>query len=1023
MESLFFVVWRRMNLLIFMSLLLIPSILRAEPTPVGPFSFGGGINLQSDVTNIRDDQSPDMCNCISNLDGSASKRYGSELFVEQPRSSYSVTALYRAHASTGSYSRTITLAVIGDQIVYSTSDANSVWITLSSSIHPNQNWSFTTINNNVVMTGDGLVDPIYKFNIINSSFTNLVEYDGSTNTLNLRAKYVAQKSNYLLLINVLDLSNGTTYYPSRIHYSLLNSPLAFSSTTFNNAISSYIWNRYVEIKSNDGEEITGAKVIFDRVIVGKNSSLHEFSFSVLNPGTGGDQTISELVSGFGVKAPRSFVNTGQFLISAAQDGIRKYDGGRRSRLTVAEESRIISYDIKPLIDRLIKGGTYEKMVGHYYKKRELYLLSYEDPEKFPKGVNNSVIAYDLRLDQWYPICGWQVASWESFDEAKGDGQLIYGESIGGRVHKADLETQSDDSPKNFVVDTMDLNSLWSGARINRDIINVIEGTGSIRMWINGSVTESSMTRVGILPMGEWYDKSKITKDDLLSFQIFTTSIGNITNLRVDLEVDDEVRNAFDTNFTSVTISSAGLNASNNQWTTVEIKLSSFPIRPDWTDLDVENVPFADTLTFYGLRFVVNGINISSISIDNVRIVQEKDRNPVNFYRFTKLWNFGSMAPKKHGELLLTMERAADSSLSIDIYNDFSKKVLTKEFSRDIPREIIVFGYVSTASIAILDDIDYSVKQSTTFDENDYLPLNGVANKDFIFFSDRTNNRLVKMDRDPFGVILATFGSLGSGTTNFNTTHQIDINENGEIYLIDMSNQRVKVHSQNDLRFLRMNGSLGKSVTSYHQPTGIASDLENIFVSDEGNYRYKKISISTLGVVLVKDVDQNTIGDTSLELDEKELFGAYNKTSEQDAFSQDVILENRYKGNMDVINRIRITPKDTVALSTYALQGDIALRGRYVFIPFTDDSLASNPRYYIQKRLKKGFGIVNQISPTREIFSILGDSYAYRPSIKNEKIDLGVEGKYFQIRYYDSGYDNQIRLINQTFLLNPETLKY
>ena len=996
------------------------SLAYAEPVQIGPIDFGRAVNDQTDVTNILDNESSDMCNCISNSDGSMVKRFGSEPFVEQPRSSHSVDALYRAYASTGSYSRAITIAVIGDQIVYSTGDTNSVWITLSSAINLHQNWSFTTINDSVIMTGDGLVNPIYRFNIITSSFAPLVETTLSTDSINVRAKYVAQKNNYLLLGNValIDtstqvLTQGTTYYPSRIYYSLLNSPLN------NLAISSYAWNRFLDFRTSD---INSLDVIFDRVIVGQQNAIQDLSFSVLSPGTG-DQAISELVSGFGVVAPRSAINTGQFLIFASQDGIRRYDGGRRSRITSVEESRIISNNIKTLITRLIKAGTYKNIVGHYYKKKEYYILSYEDPDKFPKGINNSVIVYDIRLDQWYPFCGLLAKSFTSFDDPNGTGQLLYGESVGGRVHKLDVEEQTDDSPKNLVVDTMDLSSQWVGTRVNRDITNVIEGTGSVRMWINSSVTESSMTRMNIFSIGEWYDKTKISKDDYLSFQIYTTSIGNITNLRVDLEVNDESQSAFDTNFTSVTITSGVLNTSNNIWTQVRIQLSSFPVRSDWTDLDSEEIPFADTLSYYGIRFVVNGINISSISIDNIRIVQEKDRNPVNFYRFVKLFNFGTMAHKKSGQLLLTMEKSPDSELSIDVYNDFGNKVTTRKFERTTPREIIVLGLVSTASIAIVDDIDYSVIQSTTFNESDYLPLNGTANKDFIFFSDRTNNRLVKFDRSPFGVILSTFGSLGSGTTNFNIAHQHAINENNELFLVDMMNERVKVHSQNNLGFLRMNGTLGRGATSYHQATGIGSDLDNVIVADEGNYRYKRINVSTLGIVGAIDVDYNTIGDTSLVIDENFIYSAYNKISEQSQNHQEVILEKRFKGNMDVVNRIAVLPKNSVALSTYALQGDIALRGRYLYIPFTDNALGNSPTYYIQKRLKSNLNLVSEFIPTREIFSIIGDGYSYIPMIKNEKIDLGVDGKYLQLKYYDSGLDNNVKLINQTFLISPETLKY
>ena len=104
---------------------------------------------------------------------------------------------------------------------------------------------------------------------------------------------------------------------------------------------------------------------------------------------------------------------------------------------------------------------------------------------------------------------------------------------------------------------MDILADWTGDGINRNTANVVEGTGSIRMWINASVTESSMTRMQVLNFGEWYDKTKITTSDKLQFKLHVTSISSITDLRIDLEVND-IENAFDSNFTSVTLTSGSL---------------------------------------------------------------------------------------------------------------------------------------------------------------------------------------------------------------------------------------------------------------------------------------------------------------------------------------------------------------------------------------------------------------------------------------------------------------------------------
>lgn len=279
-----------------------------------------------------------------------------------------------------------------------------------------------------------------------------------------------------------------------------------------------------------------------------------------------------------------------------------------------------------------------------------------------------------------------------------------------------------------------------------------------------------------------------------------------------------------------------------------------------------------------------------------------------------------------------------------------------------------------------------------------------------------------MKRENF-VVVSTFGSLGSGTTNQNTIHQIDIDQNNRLYGVDLNNQRIKVHSQRDLSFITMTGSLGDKSTSYHQPTGITVDGSNAIVADEGNYRWKKLDVSTLGFVSLKNVDQNTIGDTTLDQDENYVYGAYNSVNDSTIFYQDVFLESRFKGNLDLVNRVTIYPDDVVSLSTYAVQGDIGIRGRYIFVPFTDNSVSSAANYYIQKRLRSNFDLVSQFKTNMKIFSVLGDPFAHKPSTRDERKSLGSEGRYIQLKYYDSGSDNRVKLINQTFIVDDQPITY
>ena len=460
------------------------GVLNAAPTPVGPIGFGKGLNVNTIATDIADDQSPDLCNSIPDKKGGAFKRNGTKRYIQQAISSHPVTSIYPAYASTGTEVKKALLVTNKDGIFVSTGDVTPVWVKVSSGLNPNQHWNWITMNGKAIGTGDGLTDPIKQYDVLSASMTDLFQgADAASTTVLLKARHSVMSKNYYIVGNVRSyntLNSGTTDYPSHIFFSLLNQPSSMTAV------------RFIEIRTGDGEEITGLGTMFDKVNIFKESSIHELSFTVLNLRTqGGDWVLSEVVDGFGVIAPRTLANTGQFYVFLSKDGVRLWDGGRRSRLNVTEESRIISDDIKPIIDSIISAGTYKSAVGVYYPKQEWYVLSYEDPTKFPRGRNNSTIIYDFATAQWYPICNWLVDSFAVQDGGGDKGQLLYGDAGDGYVHMADVPTRTDDSRKEIALDPMDNPYSWAGSTI--DAVNVREGTASLKVSVSASVAIASMT--------------------------------------------------------------------------------------------------------------------------------------------------------------------------------------------------------------------------------------------------------------------------------------------------------------------------------------------------------------------------------------------------------------------------------------------------------------------------------------------------------------------------------------------------
>ena len=165
--------------------------------------------------------------------------------------------------------------------------------------------------------------------------------------------------------------------------------------------------------------------------------------------------------------------------------------------------------------------------------------------------------------------------------SSGKGRLHYGDGRDGYVHVTDDPIDADDSRKEISLDPMEKQDGWTGSSITANLVAV--GTVSLSLSIRPGIVSSSMTKVFVMPLGQWYHKSKSSPTDMISFKVAPSSRGVLKNMRVDLLVEDHQR-SFTVNFSSVNISSHALTAGTSGWTTVEIAISSFPILDSFTNL-------------------------------------------------------------------------------------------------------------------------------------------------------------------------------------------------------------------------------------------------------------------------------------------------------------------------------------------------------------------------------------------------------------------------------------------------------
>jgi sugar lactone lactonase YvrE len=123
-------------------------------------------------------------------------------------------------------------------------------------------------------------------------------------------------------------------------------------------------------------------------------------------------------------------------------------------------------------------------------------------------------------------------------------------------------------------------------------------------------------------------------------------------------------------------------------------------------------------------------------------------------------------------------------------------------------------------------------KAQTDDEHPLRPIGlAVAANGEIILSDPDNHRVLRFS--PTGELLASLGSgkRDSGDYGFNTPGAVALDDEGNLYVLDMLNSAVKKYSA-DGKFLLSIGGAGDTEGSFSRPKGLAVDGDGkIFVSD------------------------------------------------------------------------------------------------------------------------------------------------------------------------------------------------
>jgi hypothetical protein len=413
------------------------STYTSKSIPLGTKSFSGGLNSTSGELGVQDNESSDLSNIDFNKFGSILKRngylnvnttatgaYGSdglywyEYFssglLKQVAVNVSNAVIYAMHDADGTYhditgSLTSTPGTYHDfttwlNRMYGTNGVDRPWtwngtgnasvltaLTANSytfivtgvttapvagETYTNNTITYTVVasyissgSGTIVATGSG--SPETAGNLTHTSGGTgdaTIAFSAFTINANIaNAKYISQFSNYLFLANV---TVGSTYYPTRIYYSALKDDTQWSAAN------------YLEVSKDDGQEITGIRVLSDRLVVYKTRSIYTVFYT-------GDVDIPFILPGggkanspVGCVAPFSIQEVDNGHVFLALDGLYFFDSSNSYKL---------SYRLDTTFAGLNQGG-FNRVRSLVQKIKNRYWLAVSNGSS---GTNNMVIVWDF----------------------------------------------------------------------------------------------------------------------------------------------------------------------------------------------------------------------------------------------------------------------------------------------------------------------------------------------------------------------------------------------------------------------------------------------------------------------------------------------------------------------------------------------------------------------------------------------------------------------------------------------------
>jgi len=284
-------------------------------TPSQPFSlrnFTGGLNSTAGSLGLENSESSDLRNVDFNKFGSILKRNGYTHLNSTAISSAPTNDGLHWYEAVLSGTLTRKLITVADGKLFKMDDLDGTWDDITGSL---------TITEGNFCDFDNFLNEVYITNNVDVPFKWSGSGNGAAMTVPTgltKAKFVKQYNNYLFLANV---TVSGTVHQSRVYWSNIKDTGTWDSANF------------IEVAKDDGQDITGIRVLSDRLVIYKSRSIYNMLFT-------GDSDIPFILPGggksnsaVGCVAPFSIQELENGHIFLSHDGWYFYDGNNSYKIS------------------------------------------------------------------------------------------------------------------------------------------------------------------------------------------------------------------------------------------------------------------------------------------------------------------------------------------------------------------------------------------------------------------------------------------------------------------------------------------------------------------------------------------------------------------------------------------------------------------------------------------------------------------------------------------------------------------